>query len=186
MKKLMITLCHIIDWSLSATLSVHMPMSVGMILKQPIFKVATHLHWDTKVEMWPIIPFLKSEGIKTCWNLSQSINSFTRLSSEWLPPFWPLKDAVRGLHVLSNEGVKMAEKHQPQNFFSQGIQAIMQHWRKWIAHNGDKTEDWYVQFPCCLWNSMFPVLIWMTFVICYKYIITGAHLKIYIVFPCNK
>jgi len=58
--------------------------------------------------------------------------------------FGPLKDALRGCRFTSDKGVKEAVHEwlaaQPKNFFSEGIQKLLERWNKCIAKHGEYTE----------------------------------------------
>jgi hypothetical protein len=64
LQKLTITLYHIIERSLLATLGIHMAPSAGNIWKQPIFKMVTPFQICTKLETQSVIRLFNSEGIK--------------------------------------------------------------------------------------------------------------------------
>jgi hypothetical protein len=111
---------------------------------------------DDKNMIWN--PILECRRNKTCWNLLQNVGSYPKkivpCHYTLLGLCWPLKDALWGHNFSSNGKVTKVVhewlQHQPQNYFSQWIQALMQHWRKCVKCNRDNTEDWHGQSPCCL------------------------------------
>jgi hypothetical protein len=58
--------------------------------------------------------------------------------------YWPLKDALRGRHVRSDEKVKKAMHdclaQQPKDFFFRGIYALVGRWRRCAGRGGDCAE----------------------------------------------
>jgi hypothetical protein len=59
--------------------------------------------------------------------------------------FWPLKDALHAHHFKSDEEVKEAVHdwlpQQPKDFFSRGIYALVERWRRHVERGGDYTEE---------------------------------------------
>lgn len=172
MQKLTIILYYIFDQGLFTTLTAHMVPSIGVIWKQPIFKMAIRLPSCTKADMWTC-NLTEWRRSKTCWNLWQP-----NLTPCDYHLFCTLGDRLRGYHFLSSE-VKMSAHdwihQQPQNIFSRGIHVLLWCWRKCARCHGHCIQDRQAQLPFGSWNLIFVILIWMTFTL-YPYVNFWYHI----------
>lgn len=164
----MITLYHITERSLLSTLGTHTAPSAGNIWKLPVFKMVTLFQICTKVEMQSIIRLFNSKGIKPAENYSTMFSLSPGLVPWDYHLSWPLKRLTKRMliHTWWRAEYRGAQMTLTPTNFSQGIQALMQHWRKCVKHNGDYSEETHAWFPPRLWNLRFSVFISMNFVFC--------------------